>query len=269
MDLQQPLPAVKSKLWQLWVAAFATVFMAFFFAFDAGQFSIDRTQNIPMTICFGFVFAFGWLAKKYLKQKLSPAPRALAAGVGLVILAASSYAGFHVGQSAAYPSDAKRAMREIQLHLKSIKAVKAVITNQTRSMRDPAQILDLEPNVAAWSNQVANVEELLQKAYLQSNPAFISGMLDLIEKALSFDRSELENLQKQIGVVKSVQGTIATARAAAYRKQLTPLIEQQEKIEIERKSFDFPQQLKRVAMQSGFDESDGDKLAAIAVRANQ
>jgi hypothetical protein len=267
--IAEPVRPGKGKPWRLWTATVATLIMGFFVAFELGQFRVDRTQSTSSMMWFGFLFPLVWLIKACFKCKLSAAKRALVSCMGAAVLAALGYAGFRAGEAAAYSPDAKRVVGDIQLHLKRIKAVKIAISSQRQSMRDPAELLKLESNIEGVSNEVTEVEELLDKVSLMSKPEFISGILDLVRKGLSFDKWELENLNKQIAILKSVQNESATARAVAYRKELIPLIEQEEKIDRERTSFDLPEHLKQVAAQSGFDASEGDRLAAAAVRGGQ
>ena len=246
----------RSNPWRLYVAAVGVCTFAFFFAFEMGQFHIDRTQHIAFQITGGFTLVYLWLLKTIWRLKASRAKLALGVGIAVLILVLPSvYAGFRLGEDAVYSPDAKRIVHQLQFHLKQIELLEDDVSTRRQSVRNPEELLQLRPDIESLDGHVRQVERLLSEIHQEDTPVFVSGLIDLMREGVALNRRELENVKQQFAVIISARAENAREKGAAYRKYLLPLIKEEADIEVDENNWrtSYPRRLQVLRNKAGFE----------------
>ena len=238
----QPPPRRKGS-WQLIVAPIVVVLLAFEISFSLGEFYMDRTQPVPTLDWLYGGLAISWLVTTY-KRNANTRVRLWALGIVLPLAAVTAVSSFGVGKSAQYPDEARKLVETLQVHLREVKRIKAEVSQARASFSYAEDLITIEPKVAAWKENVEQIDKLMPQITSHQVPSYISQLLTLLGRALPVEKRQIANIEKQIELIHSAQGVRSNEQLLVYRQQLTALMQQEEQIERERQDANLEGKIK-------------------------
>jgi hypothetical protein len=237
----------RRPVWPLIVSIVAVILASFEISYSFGKFWVDRTQSIPFLDGFWFTMAITWAIRTYRKNASSRVCKwALAVVVPLVALTA--FASFRVGKLEQYPEEAQKLVDTLRWNAREVKRIKAELYDARSKFTRPEELLTIQPEVSALKEHIEKAEQLMHRIAVYTVPAAIAQIMTLLGQALPIEKRQIENIENQIALVRSVQGLSANEKQIVYRQQLSPLIQQEEQIERERQEANLAGKLKNVRL---------------------
>jgi hypothetical protein len=224
----------------------------FFFCFDAGKFYMDRLQHIDMAMSMGMSFAGVWTITRVLKIRKQARERVTVFSIIAVLLIPSIIGGFLAGKEAQYPAESRALVEEIQLHARDLKSVKEQISKARESFTDPEQILSLQPLITSVELDINEISRIDQEIKHDTLPGFVAEALKIMNEALVFNKTEMQDIKDQMSVVRAAKELSPTKKADLYKRRLLPLMEQEEEIEKQIKDFNIEQRIKDALARNGY-----------------
>jgi hypothetical protein len=225
--------------------------VVFFFFFDVGQFYMDRTKNIGMTFSVGMSFAAMWTVKTVLRKKDSRQSRIRAFSVIAGLLVIPIVSGISMGKDEAYPPASRALVDQIGARSRDIKTIKDHIRERRESFTQTEQLLSIEPLIISWRTDVDEISKINNQISHDALPRVVEEILKILSEAIVFDRQQVQNLDKQLNVIRAAGHQGSAKRKETYEQQLGPLMEQEMEIERQRQASNLEQRLNGTVKKGG------------------
>jgi hypothetical protein len=213
---------------------------------------MDHLQHIDMSMSMGMSFAGVWTITRVLKIRKRARERVTLFSVIAVLLIPSIIGGFLVGKEVQYPAESRALVEEIQLHARDLKRVKEQISKARESFTDPEQILSLQPLITSVELDINEISRIDHEIRHDTLPSFIAELLKMMNGALVFNRTEVQNIKDQISVIRAAKELSLTKKADLYKRRLLPLMEQEQEIERQRQAANLEQRIKDLPKKAGY-----------------
>jgi hypothetical protein len=107
--------------------------------------------------------------------------------------------------------------------------------------------------VASWNEHIERISHLDASIQHDEIPPVVAKILKLMNEALVFDKREIENINRQISIVKASRGLSKKEAEAFYKQELLPLMDQEDEINKQREASNFQQRIQDAAKDTGSD----------------